>query len=194
MYAADFEEIFSRFRNGDLSPKDERNTVFLGLIGEYGEICDEYKKVIGHGHPINKDKFAIEIADFLFYLSWGLKLYHGSDFTECLESEEEITTPDRWTFSEYQNYLKLAYTIPKGLDLGDWHDSKIRVILSNILCLLADWNSKRNVEILYMVFASTCHLANHLEIDLNDACIALHEKLWKRYGEKFSTEASLSRA
>lgn len=42
---------------------------FLGLAGETGECCDLYKKVYGHGHKLDLDKFKKEFGDVLWYLS-----------------------------------------------------------------------------------------------------------------------------
>ena len=39
----------------------------LGLAGEAGEVADEIKKVIGHGHKLDEDKLIKEIGDVLWY-------------------------------------------------------------------------------------------------------------------------------
>lgn len=41
----------------------------LGLAGEAGEVADEIKKVIGHGHALNKDKLKKELGDVLWYVA-----------------------------------------------------------------------------------------------------------------------------
>lgn len=41
----------------------------LGAAGEAGEIADEVKKVVYHGHDLNRDKLLKEIGDTLWYLS-----------------------------------------------------------------------------------------------------------------------------
>jgi NTP pyrophosphatase (non-canonical NTP hydrolase) len=41
----------------------------LGLAGEVGEFVDEYKKVIGHGHPINEEKLMKELGDVIWYIA-----------------------------------------------------------------------------------------------------------------------------
>lgn len=42
---------------------------FLGLAGEAGECCDLYKKVYGHGHKLDLEKFKKEIGDVIWYCS-----------------------------------------------------------------------------------------------------------------------------
>lgn len=41
----------------------------LGLAGEAGEVVDLIKKVVSHGHPLDKDKMVEELGDVLWYLS-----------------------------------------------------------------------------------------------------------------------------
>ncbi len=41
----------------------------LGLTGEAGEVADMVKKFIGHGHPVDSEKFEKELGDVLWYLA-----------------------------------------------------------------------------------------------------------------------------
>lgn len=41
----------------------------LGLVGEAGEVADEIKKIIGHGHELNRDKLKKELGDVLWYIA-----------------------------------------------------------------------------------------------------------------------------
>ncbi len=41
----------------------------MGLAGEAGEVCDYLKKVIFHGHTLDKEKLCDELGDVLWYLS-----------------------------------------------------------------------------------------------------------------------------
>ena len=43
--------------------------VCLGLTGEAGEVADLAKKVIGHKHPLNIDRFKEELGDTLWYVA-----------------------------------------------------------------------------------------------------------------------------
>lgn len=39
----------------------------LGLAGESGEVADLIKKMVGHGHPLDRDKLIEELGDVLWY-------------------------------------------------------------------------------------------------------------------------------
>lgn len=39
----------------------------LGLTGEAGEVADLLKKVVGHGHPMERDKLITELGDVMWY-------------------------------------------------------------------------------------------------------------------------------
>jgi len=41
----------------------------LGIAGEAGEVADYIKKVLYHGHPIDKDKLCKELGDVLWYIA-----------------------------------------------------------------------------------------------------------------------------
>lgn len=39
----------------------------LGIAGEAGEVADEIKKILFHGHPLNAQKLMKELGDVLWY-------------------------------------------------------------------------------------------------------------------------------
>lgn len=41
----------------------------LGLTGEAGEVADEIKKFLFHGHPLNPEKVVKELGDVLWYVA-----------------------------------------------------------------------------------------------------------------------------
>jgi NTP pyrophosphatase (non-canonical NTP hydrolase) len=41
----------------------------LGVAGEAGEVADDVKKVIGHGHPPDQDRLVAELGDVLWYVA-----------------------------------------------------------------------------------------------------------------------------
>jgi len=41
----------------------------LGISGEAGEVADYIKKILYHGHPMDKDKLCKELGDVLWYVA-----------------------------------------------------------------------------------------------------------------------------
>lgn len=64
---------------------NERDIVIngvLGMNGESGEVADELKKYLFHGHDYNEDKFVEEIGDVLWYIATTLSGL-GVTMEEC---------------------------------------------------------------------------------------------------------------
>ena len=56
----------------------------LGLTGESGEFADNVKKVLGHGHQLDKDKLIKELGDVLWYAA-GLATVLGVSLGEVAQ-------------------------------------------------------------------------------------------------------------
>jgi MazG nucleotide pyrophosphohydrolase domain. len=60
---------------GDVSFSNENLTLgALGISGEAGEVTDYIKKIVFHGHELDKEKISLELGDVLWYLSYISKL------------------------------------------------------------------------------------------------------------------------
>jgi NTP pyrophosphatase (non-canonical NTP hydrolase) len=86
-------------RTAAMSPSwDQRRGIFaLGLAGEAGEVADLIKKELGHGHPADPAKVAIELGDVLWYIA-------------VLADEYDLTLSDIATM----NIIKLKNRYPEG--------------------------------------------------------------------------------
>lgn len=82
-----------------LSFEDGLTQGALGLVGETGEVVDEIKKYLYHGHTVNKQKIIEEIGDCLWYLSYLAYLLDTS--------MEEVAIINR---------VKLERRYPQGFD------------------------------------------------------------------------------
>ena len=50
----------------------------LGLTGEAGEVADEIKKFLFHGHPLNTEKVVKELGDVMWYIALTCDVLHLS--------------------------------------------------------------------------------------------------------------------
>ncbi len=71
----------------------------LGVAGEAGEVADYLKKVIGHGHALERDKLLKELGDVLWYVA-------------VLANRTGISLED----VARENILKLRKRYPDGFD------------------------------------------------------------------------------
>jgi len=71
----------------------------MGLAGEAGETCDLVKKIVFHGHPMDREKVKKEIGDVLWYAA-------------------VLAERCGWTLSEIAeaNVAKLRARYPAGFD------------------------------------------------------------------------------
>jgi NTP pyrophosphatase (non-canonical NTP hydrolase) len=49
--------------------KDQLSYLALGLSGESGEFADAIKKIVYHGHPMDRESLKHELGDVLWYLA-----------------------------------------------------------------------------------------------------------------------------
>ena len=74
----------------------------LGIAGEGGEIADYLKKVVFHGHPLDRARLADELGDVLWYLA-ALASTTGLSLGEIAEG----------------NVAKLRRRYPEGFSQSD---------------------------------------------------------------------------
>lgn len=74
----------------------------LGLAGEAGEVADLLKKVLYHGHDLDRSKLADELGDVLWYLAAVASL-HGLYLDDIAE----------------RNIAKLLVRFPNGFTQED---------------------------------------------------------------------------
>ena len=65
MNADEYQELSTRTltQDGNLVP------LVLGLVGESGEVADQIKKFLYHGHDLDESKLAGELGDVLWYVA-----------------------------------------------------------------------------------------------------------------------------
>lgn len=73
-----YMEAIERTMNDELTEKEKLSMLAMGYIGEVGEIVDILKKVIYHGHELDKDKLEKEMGDADWY-RYHLMKHFGID-------------------------------------------------------------------------------------------------------------------
>lgn len=64
-----YQENAKRTLNTETADQYTFANLGMGLAGEAGEVCDYLKKVVFHGHSMDKEKLSDELGDVLWYLA-----------------------------------------------------------------------------------------------------------------------------
>jgi len=72
----EYQAAAKRTLNVDWPERDQIANASLGLTGEAGEVADIIKKVLYHGHELNRSKLTDELGDLLWYVAAVASL-HG---------------------------------------------------------------------------------------------------------------------
>ncbi|UZT28588.1 nucleotide pyrophosphohydrolase [Bacillus phage vB_BceS_LY5] len=160
------------------APKDMSIlNIALGLVGEAGEIADLIKKQEYHGHPINLPEIKKELGDLLWYFA-RLCDYNNSKFSEDIS----------------QTFQALQKEGSKGI-VADGIIKTVIILNMHVNYISGDIMLTGNGEYsdAIMVFACIAKIATHFDIDLEEVAGLNIEKLYKRFPEGFSREASIAR-
>lgn len=65
----DYQEEACKTKAKSTSQSLDFAVLALGLTGEAGEVADEVKKIVGHGHGLNREKLSAELGDVLWYVA-----------------------------------------------------------------------------------------------------------------------------
>lgn len=164
-----YQHQAARTLNPALSDEDHLLNFALGLIGELGELADEYKKHKHQGHELRSDKVIDEAGDMTWYIA-GAMNYFAIDLSR-INILPATTADDIHTIllaNNHVNALSILLTSPES----DRH--LIQVNILQLLSLLA------------------ALLATH-GTTLNATFDANINKLRRRYPDAFSTTASIKR-
>lgn len=79
-----YQELAGRTHNTSLTQPEALTNYALGLTGEAGEVADEVKKHVFHGHELDQDELKKELGDVLWYIA-NLATVNGIDLSEIAE-------------------------------------------------------------------------------------------------------------
>lgn len=65
----EYQTLAARTSQTDQPFRDRLACAGLGLAGEPGEVVDIIKKVLFHGHPLDREQIGKELGDVLWYVA-----------------------------------------------------------------------------------------------------------------------------
>ena len=68
MNLKEFKKSVQRTMNQGLNNNEAMTNYSMGLAGEAGEVLDQVKKIIFHGHEHNEQDMILELGDVAYYL------------------------------------------------------------------------------------------------------------------------------
>lgn len=94
------------------------DNLIMGVIGETGEIIDYLKKVMYHGHPIDKLKFELELGDLAWYvvsiITRSELSLTGADISVMNPIFDPPTDLHEWWWLLWEDTTSLIYTDKEG--------------------------------------------------------------------------------
>lgn len=87
----DYQMQAMRTAGGGIDSRDAAlNCAALGVAGESGEFADAIKKVIYHGHPIDRTALVKELGDVLWYIALAAHALNASLETVAMANLEKL--------------------------------------------------------------------------------------------------------
>jgi len=195
---------------GPLQPVPEAvivriETCSLGLIGELGEFADHIKKVVGHGHPLDKALCLKELGDIAWYVAEAYSMFG-------LEAPDEDIDELYARFKKELEEGDAAYAEEEGVPLDNMRAvcSLLRkmsalvafVGFENVVTRASRTNGPPKYpllapgyfqQMLDMIGGMLLTLILRIGLTFREVYEANIEKLKARYPEGFNSEDSINR-
>jgi len=156
----------------------------LAFAGEVGEYCELVKKLLWHGHELDRDAIVKELGDICWYLAFNADC-HGADLGYVYSRAIVGSSLDAGT------------PIIAGAPGSDERYTNGGLALASLAGVYAigyrTFSTVQATATLGVALLMVEQIANHWGYALTYVLDANIEKLRKRYPEGFSTEASLAR-
>ncbi|WJP97081.1 nucleoside triphosphate pyrophosphohydrolase family protein [Macrococcus bovicus] len=98
----EYQELAGRTHNKGISQPEALANYALGLTGEAGEVADQIKKHVFHGHELDQEELKKELGDVLWYIA-NLAAVNSIELSEVAE----------------MNINKLKKRYPEGFNQAD---------------------------------------------------------------------------
>jgi NTP pyrophosphatase (non-canonical NTP hydrolase) len=107
----DYQNESSRTAQMDISERERLMIAGLGLAGEAGEVADQLKKTLGHGHPFNPERLMLELGDALWYIA---------DLASCLNVSLE--TIAQMNIDKLRKRYPIGFSTEASINRVDTHE------------------------------------------------------------------------
>ena len=193
----EYQELAWKTVNSEV---DITDNCLIGLYGESGELVDLLKKIAFHKHPVDdamREKLKKEIGDLCWYAAVLVKHYCNMPMVRCWAndpSESHFTG-----FSDIDSYYEINMSMDADppYDLSELAVKMAKAVIHSASKTIGAYEIAHSPdfvahEVHFLIDCLGC-VAHIFGLKLEDCATHNIEKLRARYGEKFSTAASINR-
>jgi len=172
----------------------------IGLYGESGELVDLLKKIAFHKHPVDdamREKLKKEIGDNLWYSACLAKSYCEMALRLCWQND--VSEHHFLGFNDIDSYyeINMDMSADPPYDLAELAHKMafgaMNLAPRVIAVKMVSGDKGLVADAIHSYIDCLGAIAHCFGLKLDDCAIHNIEKLRARYGEKFSTAASINR-
>lgn len=186
-------QVHSVYRAADKTLNINNITNYaLGLVGEFGEVADIIKKIVGQGHSLDASliKLENEIGDVIWYIACFAHI-NGSFMSEVVGGQ-------RFEYFKQDHSLgeKNIYRMAQVIFRVSKHITAIHEHVDNLIETqnLVDYDKAFVNSHLSDLFAAVVALAHLLELNLETIARKNVDKLAARFPNGYEAQRSINRA
>lgn len=98
-----YSKAIERTMNEELTEREKLAMLGMGIAGEAGEIVDSLKKVIYHGHELDRDALIKELGDLEWYITHLMKHFEITGDKVRIENIMKLNGRYKNGFSEEES-------------------------------------------------------------------------------------------
>lgn len=104
-----YREAIKRTMNEELTEKEKLSMLAMGIAGESGEIVDTIKKMLYHGHSLERTQLVLELGDLEWYLQHLKSHFNISDEEVYIHNTLKLNKRYKGGFSEEASRNRIEY-------------------------------------------------------------------------------------
>jgi NTP pyrophosphatase (non-canonical NTP hydrolase) len=104
-----YREAIERTMNNELSEAEKLSMLALGLAGEAGEIVDQIKKHVYHGHELDREELIKEMGDYCWYFFHLMNHFSISEEEVFMKNVMKLQKRYSKGFSQEESKNRIEY-------------------------------------------------------------------------------------